>query len=159
MYEEITSKIGKLRFVFEEEEGALVRITLTEKQWAAAAPAAGKRTNVHCSDVRGQIEEYLDGRRKDFHLMYKLTGTPFQLDVWHALRQIPYGQTSSYSELAAAVGREKAARAVGYANSLNPLPLIFPCHRVIGKNMTLTGYAGGMEMKRQLLELEGARIR
>jgi methylated-DNA-[protein]-cysteine S-methyltransferase len=101
-----------------------------------------------------QLAEYFAGVRKNFDLPLKPTGTPFQLTVWQALRQIPYGQTRTYGQIAAAIGKPKAARAVGMACNRNPLWILIPCHRVIGSNQTLTGYAGGLDMKRALLELE-----
>ena len=88
-----------------------------------------------------------------------LTGTPFQLAVWAALRAIPFGQTRTYGEIAAGVGRPKAARAVGMANHRNPIAILIPCHRVVGRSGSLVGYAGGLDIKRALLELEGAAQR
>lgn len=101
-----------------------------------------------------QIEEYFDGRRREFDLPLAPSGTPFQREVWSALRGIPYGQTRSYRDIAAAVGRPLACRAVGMANHRNPLPIVVPCHRVIGVSGALTGYAGGVEVKDALLRLE-----
>lgn len=102
-----------------------------------------------------QIESYFNGQRKTFCIPFKITtGTPFQHKVWQALQTIPYGKTISYSELAAQINYPKAIRAVGMANHNNPLPIIIPCHRVIGKNGTLTGYAGGLPVKEKLLTLE-----
>jgi methylated-DNA-[protein]-cysteine S-methyltransferase len=101
-----------------------------------------------------QFGEYFDGRRKSFNLPLSLCGTDFQVKVWKALQNIPYGETISYGELAAIIGNPKACRAVGMANNRNPIPIIVPCHRVIGHDGSLTGYAGGLELKRQLLELE-----
>lgn len=101
-----------------------------------------------------EIEEYLDGRRKEFQVPIHLAGTAFQKKVWEALRRIPYGETRSYQEIAESVGNPKACRAVGMANHKNPIMILVPCHRVIGKNGNLTGYAGGLEIKRFLLELE-----
>ena len=101
-----------------------------------------------------QIEEYFDGRRREFDLPLAPAGTPFQREVWSALRGIPYGQTRSYRDIAAAVGRPQACRAVGMANHRNPLPIVVPCHRVIGASGALTGYAGGVEVKDALLRLE-----
>jgi len=101
-----------------------------------------------------QIMEYFEGKRKHFELPLKPKGTPFQQAVWSALCQIPYGKTKSYKEIAKMIGNPKACRAVGMANHRNPIMIIIPCHRVIGANGTLTGYAYGTEMKRQLLVLE-----
>jgi len=101
-----------------------------------------------------QLGEYFDGKRKDFDLPLALHGTDFQLTVWKELQNIPYGETRSYGQLAAIVGNPKASRAVGMANNRNPIVIIVPCHRVIGHNGSLTGFGGGLELKRQLLELE-----
>ena len=105
-----------------------------------------------------ELEEYFRGRRRSFTIPLSPHGTQFQLAVWRALREIPYGQTRTYGEIAAAVGRPKAARAVGMANHDNPLLIVTPCHRVVGKSGALTGFACGLEVKRRLLELEGAPI-
>jgi len=101
-----------------------------------------------------QFEEYFEGKRKSFILPLSLRGTDFQMKVWGALQNIPYGETTSYGKLAAIIGNPKASRAVGMANNRNPIPIIVPCHRVIGHDGSLTGYAGGLELKQELLELE-----
>lgn len=101
-----------------------------------------------------QLDEYFQGKRTTFSLPFKLTGTPFQLAVWKELQNIPYGQTTSYKEIAQKINKPKAYRAVGMANNKNPLPIIIPCHRVIGSNGKLIGYAGGLKLKNYLLELE-----
>lgn len=101
-----------------------------------------------------QLREYFTGARRRFELPLRPEGTPFQQKVWRALMEIPYGETRAYSEIAAAVGAPRAARAVGMANHVNPIPVVIPCHRVVGKSGSLTGYAGGLDMKAALLELE-----
>lgn len=101
-----------------------------------------------------QIEAYLDGDLKEFTLPVSYEGTDFMKKVWSALLDIPYGQTRNYMEIAKRIGNGKAARAVGLANNSNPLPIIIPCHRVIGKNGKMVGYRGGLGIKQQLLELE-----
>lgn len=101
-----------------------------------------------------QVTEYFQGKRKEFHFPYKLHGTEFQKKVWKALCDIPYGETRSYKDIAIAVGNEKASRAIGMANNKNPIGIAVPCHRVIGANGSLVGYAGGLSMKKFLLELE-----
>lgn len=101
-----------------------------------------------------QLSEYFEGKRQTFDLPLKLYGTKFQIAVWNALLEIPYGETRSYQQIAAAIGNPKACRAVGMANRNNPIWIVVPCHRVIGAAGSLTGYAGGLEMKRSLLELE-----
>jgi methylated-DNA-[protein]-cysteine S-methyltransferase len=103
-----------------------------------------------------QLREYFAGTRRHFALALAPRGTPFQLAVWQLLRAIPYGQTMSYGEIARGLGRPEAARAVGLANGANPLPIIVPCHRVIGADGSLTGFGGGVPIKRALLQLEGA---
>ncbi|MET3695914.1 methylated-DNA-[protein]-cysteine S-methyltransferase [Bacillus oleivorans] len=103
---------------------------------------------------RNQLIEYLQGERKDFSLPLDYKGTPFQREIWKSLNQIPYGQTRSYSDIANAIGKPSSVRAVGTAIGANPILISIPCHRVIGKNGTITGYRGGWDMKIELLELE-----
>ncbi len=105
-------------------------------------------------EAEKQLTEYFSGQRCEFSLPLAAKGTPFQMQVWHALTTIPYGETWSYQDLADAIGNPKAVRAVGLANGKNPISIIVPCHRVIGKNGKLTGYAGGVERKEKLLKLE-----
>ncbi len=107
------------------------------------------------ADVERQLSEYFDGRRRSFELELAPTGTAFQLAVLAALEKIPYGETCSYREIAQQIGRPAAVRAVGAANGRNPLPIVIPCHRVIGADGSLTGFGGGLETKRFLLKLEG----
>jgi len=104
--------------------------------------------------VATQLQEYFSGIRKDFDLTLAPKGTPFQKLVWRELTNIPYGQTRTFGEIAAAIGKPGAARAVGMACNRNPIWLLIPCHRVVGRNGALTGYAGGLDMKCKLLELE-----
>lgn len=106
--------------------------------------------------AQAQLEEYFQGRRHGFDLPLAPRGTDFQQTVWRALATIPYGQTASYAQLAERIGRPTASRAVGAANGRNPLPIVLPCHRVIGADGSLTGFGGGLPTKRFLLELEGA---
>jgi len=101
-----------------------------------------------------QITEYLDGQRRDFDLPLDVRGTDFQRRMWAAVAGIPYGQTRTYADIALAIGKPKAMRAVGAANGANPLPLVVPCHRVVGSDGCLTGYGGGLDVKRKLLEME-----
>jgi methylated-DNA-[protein]-cysteine S-methyltransferase len=103
-----------------------------------------------------QLRAYFKGTRRDFDLPLLPEGTAFEQNVWKALRRIPYGRTISYGELARRIGNPTASRAVGLANGRNPLPIVIPCHRVIGSDGKLTGYGGGLETKRWLLTLEGA---
>lgn len=105
-------------------------------------------------EVYAQLEEYFRGERREFTLPLCPEGTQFQKKVWEALCRIPYGETQCYQEIAEMVGSPKAFRAVGMANHNNPIPILIPCHRVVGKDGSLTGYAGGLEMKKALLEAE-----
>ena len=106
-----------------------------------------------------QLEAFFAGERKSFDLNLSVMGTPFRKSVWSALMDIPYGETWSYSELANHIGRPNACRAVGSANGMNPIPIIIPCHRVIGSNGSLTGFGGGLKTKKFLLELESKNNR
>ena len=108
------------------------------------------------ADAIRQLDEYFAGERKEFDLPLSLEGTEFQLLVLEELKQIPYGETTSYGDIAKRIGRPKAVRAVGAANGRNPLPIVVPCHRVIGSDGSLTGFAGGLALKQLLLEMEGA---
>ena len=129
-------------------ETHLINIQFTQPQKALL------QTTELLSMATIQLDEYFHGKRTTFSLPFKLTGTPFQLAVWKELQNIPYGQTTSYKEIAQKINKPKAYRAVGMANNKNPLPIIIPCHRVIGSNGKLIGYAGGLKLKNYLLELE-----
>jgi methylated-DNA-[protein]-cysteine S-methyltransferase len=109
--------------------------------------------DLHCEAV-DQLRAYFEGTLREFDLPLVLEGTPFQERVWRALADIPYGKTISYSELAAVIGNPSAVRAVGAANGKNPIPIVLPCHRVIGRDGKLTGYAGGLDIKAALLAFE-----
>ncbi|HEX6083542.1 MAG TPA: methylated-DNA--[protein]-cysteine S-methyltransferase [Thermoanaerobaculia bacterium] len=147
----IETPIGPLHAVFDEEERlaelSFQRTTGFSLSMGRLKPA-----------LRQQLLEYFDGRRRTFDFPLAPKGTPFQLDVWNALLEVPYGDTVTYAELARRIGRPSAIRAVGAANGANPIPVIIPCHRVIGSNGTLTGYGGGIERKQWLLALEGRRL-
>ena len=143
------SPIGWLRFVLNEDR-QLVRIDLN-------VPPPSEIRNVSLfENVFTQFSEYFEGTRRDFTLPLCLNGRAFEMRVWKALLKIPYGEMRSYGEIAAVCGNPKAARAVGQAVHRNPLPIIVPCHRVVGVS-NLGGYAGGLAIKRFLLRLEGAR--
>ena len=133
----------------EAENNSLVRISFNELKGEI------KETEF-IKSVKKQLDEYFQGKRKTFDIPLKPKGTEFQMRVWKALLKIPYGKTITYKKLACIVGSEKAYRAVGMANNKNPVPIIIPCHRVIGSDGSLTGYAGGVEIKRKLLLLEKA---
>jgi methylated-DNA-[protein]-cysteine S-methyltransferase len=113
-----------------------------------------QRSAAPFSDVEAQLQEYFAAERVAFDIRLTMNGTQFERRVWQALQEIPYGETVSYGEIARRVGQPSAARAVGLANGRNPVAVVVPCHRVIGANGTLTGYGGGLERKRLLLELE-----
>jgi len=127
---------------------------LSERLGVEIVQGGTKTAAVNQDLARQEIEEYLNGDRKSFSSPLDMRGTPFQIEVWNELLNIPYGETRSYGEIAAAVGRPRAARAVGAAIGANPLPIIVPCHRVIGKNGSLVGFGGGLRLKERLLLLE-----
>ena len=109
-------------------------------------------------DVRRELDEYFEGRRREFDLPLDVRVAPFHADVLAELARVPYGRTDTYGSLAAKVGRPKAARAVGTVMNRNPIPIVLPCHRILGANGSLTGYAGGLDVKLRLLQLEGAML-
>jgi len=117
-------------------------------------PAPENSAMLIVSRAFSQLQEYLDGKRTEFDLPLSPRGTAFQQKIWRILRTIPYGETMYYSQVAALAGSPKASRAVGMANHNNPIAIFIPCHRVIGKNGSLTGFAGGLDIKKMLLELE-----
>lgn len=106
-----------------------------------------------------QLKEYLSGKRKNFDIEIEMIGTEFQKKVWKELLNIPYGETRSYKDIAIAIGNGKACRAVGNANNKNPIAIIVPCHRVVGSNGSMTGYAGGLDIKEKLLKIEKYNIK
>ena len=138
-----------------DEKGRLVRFYANPKKPERIEPDA-VRDDEAVAQIRQQVGEYCDGKRKTFDLELAPRGSDFQLAVWNALRKIPYGETTSYGALAKKLGQPRAARAVGLANGQNPIWLIVPCHRVIGADGSLTGYAGGLPLKKALLTHEGA---
>ena len=138
----------------EEAEGSITWLCLPGRP--LPQPSGGE-TALLCRG-RQELLEYLAGKRKSFDLPLSPRGTPFQQRVWQALGDIPYGQTRTYAQIARAVDCPRGFRAVGMANHRNPIPILIPCHRVVGSGGTLTGYAGGLELKKALLELEGADL-
>lgn len=138
--------LGSVTFI--EEDGALLAISMQR-----SLEGVEKETSL-TKKAFTQLSEYLKGERKIFDLPFNMRGTQFQKQVWSALLDIPYGETRSYKQIAEAIGNPKAVRAVGMANNRNPLLIIVPCHRVIGKNGSLVGYGEGLEMKEFLLRLE-----
>lgn len=152
-YIKYVSPVADLYLV--EEQGQLVEIAfhhLKKKE-----EMEEKNTEL-LQEVKRQLEEYFSGRLQNFDLPLKPKGTDFQKQVWKALLTIPYGETKSYEDIAKQIGKEKAVRAVGGANHVNPISIVIPCHRVIGKNGNLTGYGGGLEVKEKLLELERKKV-
>jgi methylated-DNA-[protein]-cysteine S-methyltransferase len=148
-----------------DEEGALAGLHFLEGKYPRSLEEELTRAGYKLAAdeartvaVRRRLEEYAEGTRLDFDLPVAMRGTPWQQAVWSALLEIPAGQTRSYRELAAMAGRPAAARAAGRANATNPIPLVVPCHRVIGADGSLTGYGGGLHIKEALLEHE-ARYR
>ena len=121
-------------------------------------PQSWRRDDDAFATARVQLREYFAGERREFDVPLELNGSNYQLRVWHALLQIPYGETTSYGELARQIGDPEGARSVGWANGSNPIAIIVPCHRVIGANGKLVGYGGGLENKRLLLDLEAGHI-
>ena len=145
------SPIGSLSLV--EENGALVEVRWNFDLPRDAAPMALPSTPL-LRQAAAELAAYFAGALREFTVPLAPKGTPFQQKVWAALREIPYGETRSYKEIAAMVGNEKACRAVGMANNRNPLPIFIPCHRVVGADGKLVGYAGGLDVKTFLLNLE-----
>lgn len=139
-----------------------LRIQATDTGIAAidfdVEPDSPSQGNAITRQCRQQLEEYFAGQRRYFDLPLAGAGTAFQQRVWQALRQIPFGTTCSYRDIATAIGQPAAVRAVGAANGRNPLPIVVPCHRVIGHNGTLVGFSGGMDKKEWLLRHEGALL-
>lgn len=160
----VDSPCGPLLLIV-DAAGAVVRIEfcngrdsrrVTERLQAAGAEVvedAGRTV-----EVRRQLAEYFAGERREFDLPLAPEGTPFERAVWGELAKIPFGETRSYGEIAEALGRPGAARAVGRANGANPIPIVVPCHRVIGSDGSLTGFGGGLDVKSRLLELEGGGL-
>jgi len=142
------SPIGDLLLMASEE--GLVRVEFPPSR----PPDDARRDDTRLAAVVGQLAEYFAGTRKQFDVALAPRGTAFQLEVWRTLQRIPYGETRSYADIARSIGRPTATRAVGAANGANPIPIIIPCHRVIGTSGSLTGFGGGIAVKRRLLDLE-----
>lgn len=147
-WEVYESKIGPLTILCDDE--ALLRIDFGTVEHENAVR---EQSELICI-TEGQLEEYMAGTRTEFDLPLKPEGTEFQKKVWNALLLIPYGETKSYKDIAVLIDNPKGCRAVGMANNRNPIPIIIPCHRVIGANGSLIGYGGGLDIKVKLLELE-----
>jgi methylated-DNA-[protein]-cysteine S-methyltransferase len=152
LYTTIDSPIGELLLLGDGEH--LHGLYMQGGRKPIAIAPAWERAEATFAALTTQLEEYFGGRRETFDVPLRMHGTLFERRVWSALREIPYGETTSYGELASRIGQPTGARAVGLANGRNPVAVIVPCHRVIGADGSLTGYGGGLERKRILLELE-----
>jgi methylated-DNA-[protein]-cysteine S-methyltransferase len=150
------SPVGPLVLVAQDD--ALAALHMHEQRHLPDPATYGAPDDGALPAVGEQLDAYFAGQLTSFDVPLHLEGTPFQLRVWSALREIPYGRTASYGELAARIGRPTASRAVGMANGRNPIAIIVPCHRVVGSDGRLVGYGGGVDRKRRLLALEGALL-
>jgi methylated-DNA-[protein]-cysteine S-methyltransferase len=158
----IPTPIGKLLLVGERDgDGLALRGVYFDAapHAAGAVPAGAREDEPAFVEVCAQLAAYFAGERQTFDLALAPVGTQFQRRVWSALAEIPYGETTTYAAIARSIGKPSAVRAVGAANARNPLSIVVPCHRVIGRDGALTGYAGGLPSKRLLLDLEAARAR
>jgi methylated-DNA-[protein]-cysteine S-methyltransferase len=151
-YTHIDSPIGAL--LVTRDEGGVTGLDLPKARYPRQIQDDWERDDAAFDDVRGQLGEYFAGTRQQFDLPLNARGNAFQHAVWQALTDIPYGETTSYGKVAASIGHPDGARAVGVANGQNPIPIIVPCHRVIGADGSLTGYGGGLPAKRWLLDHE-----
>jgi methylated-DNA-[protein]-cysteine S-methyltransferase len=151
-YSYIETPVGLL--LTSRTDAGIASISFTKRGEPVSPAADWERDDALFDDVREQMASYFGGHLTLFELPLDPAGTEFQRDVWRALLDIPYGATRSYADIARAVGRPTAFRAVGAANGANPLPIVVPCHRVIGSNGALTGFGGGMQVKQRLLALE-----
>ena len=141
-----TSPIGDISII--EEENKIIEISFGVKL------GIEKGSSLLLEKTENELQEYFEGKRTEFDIPIKLKRTEFYEKVWNELKKIPYGETRSYGEIAEKIGNPKASRAVGMANHNNPISIIVPCHRVVGKNSKLVGYAGGLDKKKYLIELE-----
>ena len=148
--------VGLLRAAV-DAEGSLVRLEFRGSASETPRSTPEKAAGSPCEDVRRQLSEYFEGQRTSFDLRLAPDGTAFQRRVWEELAQIPFGQRTTYGELARRIGRPAAFRAVGAANGANPIAIVIPCHRVVGSDGSLTGYGGGLPLKEWLLAHEGGR--
>ncbi|WP_414636134.1 methylated-DNA--[protein]-cysteine S-methyltransferase [Amycolatopsis sp.] len=154
-YTTVESPLGPLTLV--GSDGVLTGLYMERQRHRPGEESFGERDEAPFAEAIRQLEEYFAGTREEFDIPLALHGTPFQRRVWAELREIPFGETISYRELAERIGRPTASRAVGLANGRNPVSIIVPCHRVVGAGGDLTGYGGGVERKRHLLDFERDR--
>jgi methylated-DNA-[protein]-cysteine S-methyltransferase len=156
LYTTFDSPVGEL--LLSGDGHTLHGLYMQEGRTAIAVQADWQETDEAFADARAQLAQYFDGRRTDFDLPLALEGSPFQRRVWGALQDIPYGETISYGEQARRLGAPATPRNVGATNGRNPISIIVPCHRVVGSDGSLTGYGGGLERKRMLLDLEAGAL-
>ncbi|MEW6126868.1 MAG: methylated-DNA--[protein]-cysteine S-methyltransferase [Acidobacteriota bacterium] len=155
-YTLIDSPVGKILIAGTSE--TLTQVWFLEGKHPVKIPTEWQADDHLFKEAIAQLDAYFERKLFTFDLPLRLEGTPFQIEVWNALKEIPYGKTISYGELARRIDRPKAVRAVGAANGQNPISIIVPCHRVIGSNGSLTGYGGGLKNKEALLALEQGRV-
>ncbi len=155
-YTMFESPVGPL--LLAGDSNALRRVSFESSKRSALPQAEWKQNRAAFAEVIRQLQAYFRGELKEFDLPLAMEGTEFQLRVWNALRKIPYGETISYAQLAECIGNPQAVRAVGLANGSNPIPIIVPCHRVIGSDGGLTGFGGGLSTKKKLLDLESKQL-
>lgn len=156
---QLDSPVGRLRLVATDQ--GLSRLLFDEQADADAHPDGDStRADDHpvLAAATTQLEEYFAGHRQEFDIPLDLTGTEFQRAAWSALASVPYGETRSYRQQAEAIGRPKAVRAIGAANGRNPIPIVLPCHRIVGSDGSLTGYGGGLSIKEYLLNHEQTQL-
>jgi methylated-DNA-[protein]-cysteine S-methyltransferase len=156
VYKIVPSPVGKLKLVGSDEGLAAILWENDDPNRVRRTIIGEDKTHPVLVETARQLEEYFAGRRKKFTVKLDFTGTEFQNRVWRALLEIPFGETRSYGQIAKQLGKPTASRAVGAANGKNPISIIAPCHRVIGASGKLTGFAGGLKAKAELLALEGA---
>jgi len=156
-YTQIESPLGPL--LLAADDASLRQIFFINGRHPAKPESSWIEDRAPLAETIRQLQAYFAGELTNFDLQLAPEGTPFQLSVWHRLCDIPYGETISYGQLASQIGNPKASRAVGLANGSNPIPIVIPCHRVLGSNGKLTGYGGGLPIKEKLLALERRQLR
>ena len=156
-YKTMKSPVGRLKLVASDRGFAAILWENDDPKRVRLAPLVEDKNHPVLRETERQLNDYFAGKLKKFSLKFDFAGTDFQKEVWRALAAIPFGETRSYGEIARQIGRPKAVRAVGAANGRNPISIIVPCHRVIGSNGKLTGYAGGLETKDFLLKTESGK--
>jgi methylated-DNA-[protein]-cysteine S-methyltransferase len=158
VYRTMKSPVGRLTLVGSDQGLAAVLWQDDDPSRGGLGASTEDTRHPLLRQAQQQLEEYFAGKRRTFTIKLDPSGTQFQNKVWKALRTIPFGETRSYGQIADQIGSRKAVRAVGAANGRNPIPIIVPCHRVIGADGTLTGFGGGLAIKARLLALEGAGV-